>query len=68
MQQVTMPDRGHDSCLQCPDDPCSGVRSIGEILGELLGTIDFRQRQNVYHVSGPFRLAAPAGHAESVGR
>ena len=68
MQQATMPVRVDDFCVRCQDDPCSGVRSIGEILGELLGTIDSRQRQNVYDVSGPFRLATASGRTKSVSR
>lgn len=68
MQQATLPVRGDDFCVSCQDDPCLGVRSIGEILGELLGTIDCRQRQNAYDVSGPFRLATAPGRTKSAGR
>jgi hypothetical protein len=68
MRQVKTPFTVDDSCNQCQDDPCSGVRSIGEILGELLGTIDFQPRQNSYDVSGPFRFTAASGRVLSVGR
>ena len=68
MQQVIMPVGVDDFFVPCQDDPCSGVRSIGEILGELLGTIDSRQRQNVYDVSGPFRLATAPSRTKSAGR
>jgi hypothetical protein len=68
MQQVIMPVRGDDFCVPCQDAPCSGVRLIGEILGELLGTIDSRQRQNMYDVSGPFRLTTASGRTQRDGR
>ena len=68
MYQATMPIRDDEFCVSCPDDPCSGVRSIGEILGELLGTIDFRPRQNVCEVLGPFRLSTASGRANRIGR
>ena len=68
MQPATTPVRVDDFCVRCQDDPCSGVRSIGEILGELLGTTDRGQRQNAYGVSGLFRLATASGRTESAGR
>ena len=68
MQQTTMPGRADAFCLPCQDDRYSGVRSIGEILGELLGTIDGRQRQNSHDVSGHFRLATASGGIKSVRR
>ena len=68
MRQAIMPHGVDDFRGPCDGDPCSGVRSIGEVLRELLGTIDCRQRRNVYDVSGPFRLAAASGRDESFGR
>jgi hypothetical protein len=68
MRQTTMPLGGDDFCGPCQGDPCSGVRSIGEILGELLGTIDVRQRQTHYEVAGPFRFTTVAGRTLNLGR
>ena len=68
MRQTTMPLIGDDFCGPCQGDPCSGVRSIGEILSELLGTIDGGERQTDYAIAGPFRLAAVAGGTTNIGR
>ena len=68
MQQTTMPGRADVFCLPSQDARYSGVRSIGEILGELLGTIDSPERQRSHDVLGPCRLATASGRIESVRR
>ncbi len=68
MRQTTMPPLGDDCRASRECDPCSGVRSIGEILSELLGTIDSGERQTDYAVAGPFRLAAVSGRTSIMGR
>jgi hypothetical protein len=68
MRQTTMPPVGDDFRAARECDPCVGVRSIGEIISELLGTIDVGERQTDYAVAGPFRLAAVSGRTTIMGR